>query len=90
MKVNKTSNINKNVLVQISLVKVNTTIDITVICIVYSILLKYTKLLNLSQNNILSASSQRSIIIFSRSQKSKVIFQFDHFDQGHRSEYSDY
>jgi len=69
---------------------VNTTIDITVICIVYSILQKYTELLklfNLNQNNILSASSQRLIVIFSGNEKSKVVFSID---QGCRSEYSDY
>jgi len=46
--------------------KVNTTINITVICI-GGILQKHTKLFkrlfNLSQNNILSASSQRPIVI---------------------------
>jgi len=40
----------------------------------YGNVLNFKNFFNLSQNNILSASSQRSIVIFSGSQKSRVIF----------------
>jgi len=76
--------------IQISLIKSEYHNQYNSNCIVYSILQKYPELLklfNLSQNNILSASSQRFIVNFSGNQKSKVVFSID---QGCRSEYSDY
>ena len=74
--------------------KFNTTIDITtVICIVYSILRKYTKLLklfNLSQNNILSLQVKGQLLFLVEVKSQRLFFQFDHFDQGRRLEYSNY